>query len=166
MRVLPTTIACMALAAAASCASEPETVLQSDLPQVPGLTPRDSSGIVQAGGRVTGGQFAYKGFVEDLPQCVTATRARYEGAGWRLWSETVTGATAVLEFRKDSRSARVEIIRNQVQPRMSTAVLKVIDRDAAAPAPGAPAAPASPAVTPAVTPASPTATPASPAVTP
>jgi hypothetical protein len=141
-------------------------VLQSDLPQVPGLTPRDSSGIVQAGGRITGGQFAYKGFVEDLPQSVTATRARYEGAGWRLWSETVTGATAVLEFRKDSRSARVEIIRNQVQPRMSTAVLKVIDRDAAAPAPGAPAAPATPTVTPAVTPASPTATPASPAVTP
>jgi hypothetical protein len=55
----------------------------------------------------------------------------------------VTGATAVLEFRKDSRSARVEIIRNQVQPRMSTAVLKVIDRDAAAPA-----APATPTVTP------------------
>jgi hypothetical protein len=159
MRVLPTTIACMALAAAASCASEPETVLQSDLPQVPGLTPRDSSGIVQAGGRVTGGQFAYKGFVEDLPQCVTATRARYEGAGWRLWSETVTGATAVLEFRKDSRSARVEIIRNQVQPRMSTAVLRVTDRDAAAPAPAAPASPAATPATPAVTPASPTVTP-------
>jgi hypothetical protein len=159
MRALPTTIACLTLAAAASCASEPETVLQSDLPQVPGLTPRDSSGIVQAGGRITGGQFAYKGFVEDLPQSVTATRARYEGAGWRLWSETVTGATAVLEFRKDSRSARVEIIRNQVQPRMSTAVLRVTDRDAAAPAPAAPASPAATPATPAVTPASPTVTP-------
>jgi len=143
MRALPTTFACLALAAAASCASEPETVLQSDLPQVPGLTPRDSSGIVQAGGRVTGGQFAYKGFVGDLPQSVTATRARYEGAGWRLWSETVTGATAVLEFRKDTRSARVEIIRNQVQPRMSTAVLKVTEREPGAPpAQAAPAAPA------------------------
>ncbi len=143
MRALPTTFACLALAAAASCASEPETVLQSDLPQVPGLTPRDSSGIVQAGGRVTGGQFAYKGFVESLPQSVTATRARYEGAGWRLWSETVTGATAVLEFRKDTRSARVEIIRNQVQPRMSTAVLKVTEREPEAPA--AQASPAAPA---------------------
>lgn len=137
MRALPTTFACLTLAAAASCASEPETVLQSDLPQVPGLTPRDSSGIVQAGGRVTGGQFAYKGFVEDLPKSVSDTRSRYEGAGWKLWSETVTGATAVLEFRKDTRSARVEIIRNQVQPRMSTAVLKVTERE-----PGAPAAPA------------------------
>lgn len=137
----------MALAAAASCASEPETVLQSDLPQVPGLTPRDSSGIVQDGGRVTGGQFAYKGFVESLPQSVAATRARYEGAGWKLWSETVTGATAVLEFRKDTRSARVEIIRNQVQPRMSTAVLRVTDRDAAPATPAVPGAPA-PAVTP------------------
>ena len=136
MRTLPTTIACAALALSASCASEPETVLGSDLPQVPGLTPRDSSGIRQDGGRVIGGQFAYKGFVPDLRQSVADAKARYEGAGWRLWSETVTEATAVLEFRKDTRSARVEIIRNQVQPRMSTAVLAVTEREAP---PGAPA---------------------------
>jgi hypothetical protein len=53
----------------------------------------------------------------------------------------------------------VEIIRNQVQPRMSTAVLRVTDRDAAAPAPAAPASPAATPATPAVTPASPTVTP-------
>ena len=129
MRTPPTTIALLALVLAASCASEPETVLQSDLPQVPGLAPRDSSGIRQDAGRVIGGQFAYKGFVEDLRESVSATKARYESSGWRLWSETITGATAVLEFRKDTRTARVELIRNEVQPRMSTAVLTVSERD-------------------------------------
>jgi hypothetical protein len=77
MRTPPTTIALLALVLAASCASEPETVLQSDLPQVPGLAPRDSSGIRQDAGRVIGGQFAYKGFVEDLRERVSATKARY-----------------------------------------------------------------------------------------
>jgi hypothetical protein len=36
---------------------------------------------------------------------------------------------AVLEFRKGDRSARVEIIRNEIQPKMSTAVMTVKTRE-------------------------------------
>jgi hypothetical protein len=50
MRRAATTLLALA-AVLASCKSEPDTVLSTDLPQVPGLTPRDSSGIVQRGDR-------------------------------------------------------------------------------------------------------------------
>jgi HlyD family secretion protein len=56
MRAAPAAIAALLLALVAACASEPDTVLQTDLPQVPGLTPRDSSGIRQQGDRVVAGQ--------------------------------------------------------------------------------------------------------------
>ena len=139
MRRVPAAIAVLALCALAGCRSEPETVLDSDLPQVPGMAPRDTTGLRQEAGRVTGGQFAFKGPVRSLNDRVGETMARFQGAGWTLSSQTLTGATAVLVYRKDTRTARVEIIRNGVQPLMSTAVVKV---ESSAPAPAASPAPA------------------------
>jgi hypothetical protein len=124
MRIAPPAFAALALALAA-CGSDPETVLQSDLPQVPGMAPRDTVGLRQEGGRVTGGQFAYTGSIPSLGTRTQETMARFAGMGWQLASETVTGSTAVLVYRKDTRTARVEIIRNALQPRMSTAVTVV-----------------------------------------
>jgi hypothetical protein len=119
----------VAMAGPAGCASEPTSVLQSDLPQVPGMVPRESSRIRQEGGRVTGGQFDYKGNVENTRLRARETRARFEESGWKLHSETLTPATAILEFRKDERAVTVEIVRNQLQPRMSTAVMRVWIRE-------------------------------------
>ena len=128
MRRAATTLLALA-AVLASCKSEPDTVLSTDLPQVPGLTPRDSSGIVQRGDQVTAGQFAYKGDVPSLAARVQETRGRFDAAGWKLYAETLSPSMAVLEFRKGDRSARVEIIRNEIQPKMSTAVMTVRTRD-------------------------------------
>lgn len=119
-----TAIAALALLAG-GCASEPETVLQSDLPQVPGMAPRDTTGLRQDGGRVVAGQFAYTGNVPSLGSRAAETMARFGGMGWTLRSQTMTSSTAVLVYGKDTRTARVEIIRNGVQPKMSTAVLRV-----------------------------------------
>jgi hypothetical protein len=143
MRPAAAAIALIALAAAA-CSGDPETVLQSDLPQVPGMTPRDTVGLRQDGGRVVAGQFAYTGSIPSLGQRTAETMSRFSGLGWALASETLTGSTAVLVYRKDGRTARVEIIRNGVQPRMSTAVTTVTpDGAATAPPAAAPAAPVS-----------------------
>jgi hypothetical protein len=128
MRRAATTLVALA-AVLASCKSEPDTVLSTDLPQVPGLTPRDSSGIVQRGDQVTAGQFAYKGDVPSLAARVQETRGRFDAAGWKLYAETLSPSMAVLEFRKGDRSARVEIIRNEIQPKMSTAVMTVKTRE-------------------------------------
>ena len=128
MRRAATTLLALA-AALGSCKSEPDTVLSTDLPQVPGLTPRDSSGIVQRGEQVTAGQFAYKGDVPSLAARVQETRGRFDAAGWKLYAETLSPSMAVLEFRKGDRSARVEIIRNEIQPKMSTAVMTVKTRE-------------------------------------
>lgn len=139
---VPAYIALLALLAA--CSGDPETVLQSDLPQVPGMTPRDTIGLRQEGGRVVGGQFAYTGSIPGLSARIAETMARFEGLGWKLRSETLTGATAVLVYAKDDRTATVQIVRNGLQPLMSTAVMRVEEAKAAPQAPDAPDAPASP----------------------
>lgn len=150
-------IAALMACSLAACHGEPETVLQSDLPQVPGMTPRESSGLRQEGSRVVGGQFEFKGPVPSLGKQVAETMSRFDLAGWTLASETTTGATAVLVYRKDTRTARVEIVRNGVQPRMSTAVLLV---ESSSPAPTAAPAPAPTPVPAAAAPSEPAAQPA------
>lgn len=154
MRAVPAAIAALLLAAA-GCASDPETILQSDLPQVPGMSPRDTVGLRQDGGRVTGGQFAYTGAIPALGARTQETMARFSQLGWQLSAETVTGSTAVLVYRKDDRTARVEIIRNALQPRMSTAVITVSAGSPATAAPPAAAAEQAPASAPAAAPAVP-----------
>jgi hypothetical protein len=136
---------CLAAVATGGCKSEPDTILLTDLPQVPGMTARDTDGLRQQGERVVAGQFAYKGPLPDLAARVAEVKARFELQGWRMLSEAVTGSTAVIEFTKDERRARVELIRNGVQPKMSTAVLRVEVPGAAPAKPAPPAATAAPA---------------------
>jgi hypothetical protein len=129
MRRITTAIALLAVSAAAlwptGCSTEPDSVLQSDLPQIPGMTPRDSSGLRQSEGRVTAGQFSYKGPISNLNARANETMARFDQAGWKLSSQTLSASTANLIYRKDNRTVRVEIIQNGVQPKMSTGVLTV-----------------------------------------
>lgn len=145
MKRLPAAITALACLLPPACQGEPETVLQSDLPQVPGMTPRESSGLRQEGARVLGGQFEFKGPVPNLGKQVGETMSRFDLAGWALASETMTGATAVLVYRKDTRTARVEIVRNGVQPRMSTAVMQVETTEPLPPPKPAPVEPEPPA---------------------
>ena len=129
MRRITTAIALLAVSAAVlsatGCSTEPDSVLQSDLPQIPGMTPRDSSGLRQSEGRVTAGQFSYKGPISNLNARANETMARFDQAGWKLSSQTLSASTASLTYRKDNRTVRVEIIQNGVQPKMSTGVLTV-----------------------------------------
>jgi len=147
MRRRPTAILLLATIVATTwatgCATEPDTVLQSDLPQIPGMVPRDSTGIRQSEGRVTAGQFSYKGPISNLNARANETMSRFDLAGWKLSSQTLSPATASFIYRKDSRTVRVEIIQNGVQPKMSTAVLTVTS-DAEAKAPEAEPAPSAP----------------------
>jgi hypothetical protein len=129
MRRITTAIALLTVSATAlwatGCSTEPDSVLQSDLPQIPGMTPRDSSGLRQSEGRVTAGQFSYKGPISNLNARANETMARFDQAGWKLSSQTLSASTANLIYRKDNRTVRVEIIQNGVQPKMSTGVLTV-----------------------------------------
>lgn len=123
---------------AGACSSDPTTVLASDLPQVPNMTARESTGIRQVGGAIEAGVFAYKGEVDNLAQRIKDTVSRFSGLGWTLASERTTAATARLEFAKGERRAVVEIIRNDLEPAMSTAVTTVRTEGGAPPAPAAP----------------------------
>lgn len=134
-RVLLRTVRALAVTAAATltaCESDPGTVLQTDLPQIPGMTGRESSGLRQTGGVVEAGTFAYKGAIPDLGKQVDETKSRFSGLGWTLASERRTSATARLEFTKGNRKATVELIRNDLSPGMSTGVTVVKSSDAPA----------------------------------
>lgn len=111
--------------AAAGCQSSPENVLQTDLPQIPGMVGRQSTGLEQSHGMILAGTFAYKGDISDLGTRMQETTARFAAAGWLLESERRTEATAHMTFVKGMRRANVELIRNDLAPSMSTAVTKV-----------------------------------------
>ncbi len=127
-RRLRSTVVCVlavSVLALSACESDPGTVLQTDLPQLPGMTGRESSGLKQEGGVVEAGTFAYKGAIPDLPARVGETTQRFAGLGWQLHSERRTASTARLEFTKGNRHAVVELIRNDLAPGMSTGVTMV-----------------------------------------
>ncbi|MFO0784657.1 MAG: hypothetical protein U0636_13360 [Phycisphaerales bacterium] len=127
-RLLVACCACAALGllpALSGCDSAPDTVLQSDLPQIPGMTGRESTGLKQSEGVIQAGHFAFKGSVDNMDQTIQETESRFSAQGWTMKSKVRSLATAKMVFMKGVREARVEIIRNELEPAMSTAVTVV-----------------------------------------
>ena len=107
------------------CSSPPEMVLESDIPNIEGLEPIITRDIQRSGVKVDTVEVLYRGEIVATQKNVEATRVRFDDAGWSFISQQARGNTTVLNFAKDSRTARVEIALNQVEPMMSAAVLQV-----------------------------------------
>lgn len=86
------------------------------------MTGRESTGLRQVEGVIEAGHFASKGSVDSMDQTIQDTESRFSAQGWTLKSKVRSLATAKLVFLKGVREARVEIIRNELEPAMSTAV--------------------------------------------
>ncbi len=121
---LPSVLLLMALLAA-GCKGPPEVVLESDVPNVAGYEPLVTRNLQREGGRISGVEVLYRGDIDDPVRQVNDTRARFMAQGWILVSKQARGAATVLNFRKDSRSARVEVAMNQLDPMTSPAHLLV-----------------------------------------
>jgi len=107
------------------CSSPPEMVLESDIPNVQGLEPIITRDIQRSGEQVDAVEVLYRGDITATQKNVQATRDRFDDAGWSFISQQARGNTTVLNFAKDTRTARVEIALNQIEPMMSPAVLQV-----------------------------------------
>ncbi len=100
-------------------------VLESDIPNVQGLEPIITRDIQRSGQQVDTVEVLYRGDITATQKNVQATRDRFDDAGWSFISQQARGNTTVLNFAKDTRTARVEIALNQIEPMMSAAVLQV-----------------------------------------
>ena len=130
MRPIAPIIATLVLVVASTlfqvgCSSPPEMVLESDIPNVQGLEPIITRDIQRSGEQVDAVEVLYRGDITATQKNVQATRDRFDDAGWSLISQQARGNTTVLNFAKDTRTARVEIALNQIEPMMSPAVLQV-----------------------------------------
>jgi len=107
------------------CKGPPEVVLESDVPNVAGYEPLVTRNLQREDGRISGVEVLYRGDIDDPVRQVNDTQSRFSAQGWTLVSKQARGATTILNFRKDSRSARVEIAMNQLDPMTSPAHLQV-----------------------------------------
>jgi hypothetical protein len=121
---LPSVLLLLALLPA-GCKGPPEVVLESDVPNVAGYEPLVTRNLQREAGRISGVEVLYRGDIDDPVRQVNDTQARFITQGWTLVSKQARGAATVLNFRKDSRSARVEIAMNQLDPMTSPAHLQV-----------------------------------------
>lgn len=107
------------------CSGQPAMVLESDIPNVDGFESIVTRDIQRQGDQITAVEVLYRGDVVDTNDTVNSTRHRFIDAGWELVSQQAKGKTTILNFTKDSRTARVEIALNQIEPMMSPALLRV-----------------------------------------
>ncbi len=107
------------------CSSQPEMVLESDIPNVAGFDPIITRDIERSGDQVTSVEVIYRGDLKNSKDNIESTKERFNAAGWELVSQQARGKTTILNFTKDSRKARVDIALNQIEPMMSPALLRV-----------------------------------------
>ena len=122
----------------AACSAAP-TLMDSDIPQVPGLLGVQSIGVERQEGRLMRGTFVSRGKVTDALAQSQAIAGTAAANGWSVRGPDGTRNGARIELTKDSRLVRYEVRADRVDPDMGQAIVTVTPQDAA-PASGSPAA--------------------------
>lgn len=122
-----TRMACLATLAVAGCSSTPDTILDSDVPLPPGLAVRMSSDVARGEGQLTGGFFLLYGEIDDPVRLAGETRERFALRGWRGTLVYESPHRVRLEFTKDRRVAKVELVSRRVDPMMSSASVRLAE---------------------------------------
>lgn len=116
----------------AAC-SAPPTLMDSDIPQVPGLLGVQSIGVERQDGRLMRGTFVSRGKVTDALAQSQAIAGTAEANGWSVRGPDGTRNDARLELTKDSRLVRYEVRADRVDPDMGQAIVTVTPQGATAP---------------------------------
>lgn len=103
------------------------------MPLPPGLSVRMSSDVARGEGQLTGGFFLLYGEIDDPVRLAAETRERFNLRGWRGSTVYDSPHRVRLEFTKDRRVARVELVSRRIDPMMSSGSVRVAE--AAPPAP-------------------------------
>lgn len=120
---------------AAAC-SAPPMLMDSDIPQVPGLLGVQSIGVERQDGRLMRGTFVSRGKVTDALAQSQAIAGEAAANGWSVRGPDGSRDDARVEMTKDARIVRYEVRADRVDPDMGQSIVTV------APRPSVPAAPA------------------------
>jgi hypothetical protein len=104
---------------------EDETILESDVAAPPEMENRFSSGIEQSGDSLVGGQFTFRGHIEETSAFAQEIVERYRERGWEVTRNEIEPNHGRLRFRKDERVVDVDFRGNPLNPWMSQATVFV-----------------------------------------
>ena len=123
---------------AGGCNSQPETVVDSDVPQIVGLESRHASGIEREGDVLMGGHFVYRGEVANPAEMAADTAKIYREHGWTLESSNIGSAGGRMVFVKDDRTVYVDLKANLLDPSMGSGTVDVTRTGETPTGPGTP----------------------------
>lgn len=109
------------LATLLSCDAGPQTVLDSDIPQVPGMTQRLGLDIERSGGDLVGGVFVFIGPLFDPTKTMEALTGRFRDHGWTELASTLGFPRSSQQFGKGTRRVQIILDADQLEPMMSRA---------------------------------------------
>jgi hypothetical protein len=102
-----------------------ESILESDVAAPPDMENRHSTGIEQSGESLMGGQFTFRGHIEESSAFAQEIIERYRERGWELTRNEVEPNHGRLRFQKDQRVVDVDFRGNPLNPWMSQATVFV-----------------------------------------
>lgn len=127
-----------------ACDSQPETIAESDVPQIPGLENRYLSPLDRDGETLVGARALYRGEMVEPESVAKHTIERYRAHGWTLEERRIAPTCATLVFSKGERRVEVDLKANQLNPAMGIGSLDLHRQGAGARPPAATSAPDAP----------------------
>lgn len=129
MRTVQALFGLACLLVLANCQSKPATILDSDVPIVPGTEVRHSMDLVLRDGHLMGGRAICIGRIESAGDAAKSTQSRFSAAGWTQSTRNNDVDRITMTFLKDTRTATTTIEFNAIDPQMSRAVISVKPTD-------------------------------------
>ena len=107
------------IGALSGCSSTDKFILDSDVPTPAHLEGRLLNGLKREDGRLVGAHAIYIGDIANAQASLARVETQFTKAGWVL--ETAVGDDIKADgfFRKDTRSCRVRVLKNELDPAMS-----------------------------------------------
>ena len=103
------------------CSSEPQVILNSDIPTAPDMTQRLGLDIKRRGPMLVGGDFVFIGPILKMESSIQRLVGRFTSQGWRVVQDTWGFPRSVLVFEKFDRRVQVVLDADQLEPAMSRA---------------------------------------------
>ena len=107
------------------CSSQPQVILNSDIPTAPDMSQRLGLDIKRRGPMLVGGEFVFVGTILKMESSVQRLVGRFKDRGWSVTQDSWGFPRSVLVFEKYDRRVRVVLDADQLEPAMSRAQYSV-----------------------------------------
>ena len=102
------------------CSSQPRYLLDTDIPTPSGFEGRSLSGVKRSGNVLVSAQSIYAGTVIDAESQLIAVKNRFTDNGWTVERSSGDQVVATGIFARNDRRCRVRVMKNELDPEMSS----------------------------------------------